>query len=428
MACTVRQVNYRGWDALELKNDCVSLAAVPDIGGRLMAYQLGPYSFLYNDPTLAGKLFTPEENQGDGSLAAWKNYGGDKTWPSPQGWENEDQWPGPPDPILDSGRYSYEAGMEAGCAWVRMVSPAGSSTGIQITRQLTLLPASTRVQAGLSFTNISHRRVRWSIWDVVQLDSSRRRPEGRLEADPSCVVTARLNPHSRFPRGFTVMFGEENNPQWTTDPECSLFIGKNLWEIGKVGLDSPGGWVAFSNPSAGFAFSERFSYDPSAGYPDQGATVEFWTVGKGRVANLDYEGSDIYLMETEVLSPFYPFEPGETRTTSIEWGACACTGMVSDVTPAGCVAEPLRVEPVVGGKIRLRGSFGVFDRGELWLSWKDAAGGTVESSSLGPVDPLHPVLLDAAAQVQAPPGATAIWLDVKAASSKSTAPLASASL
>ena len=51
---------------------------------------------------LAGKLFSPEENQGDGSLGAWKNYGGAKTWPAPQGWDNDQQWHGPPDPVLDT--------------------------------------------------------------------------------------------------------------------------------------------------------------------------------------------------------------------------------------------------------------------------------------------------------------------------------------
>ena len=36
------------------------------------------------------------------------NWGGDKVWLAPQGWENEDQWPGPPDPVLDGGAYHAE--------------------------------------------------------------------------------------------------------------------------------------------------------------------------------------------------------------------------------------------------------------------------------------------------------------------------------
>ena len=41
------------------------------------------------------------------TLVNWKNYGGAKTWPAPQGWDGAGQWPGPPDPVLDSGRYDF---------------------------------------------------------------------------------------------------------------------------------------------------------------------------------------------------------------------------------------------------------------------------------------------------------------------------------
>ena len=122
--CTVRRESFRGWDACYLENDVVRLAAVPDIGGRIMAYDLGPYPFLFVDPDLAGRLFTPQENQGDGSLAAWKNYGGDKTWPAPQGWDNDQQWHGPPDPVLDTGRYALDTLEADGAqAVIAMTSP-----------------------------------------------------------------------------------------------------------------------------------------------------------------------------------------------------------------------------------------------------------------------------------------------------------------
>jgi hypothetical protein len=31
-----------------------------------------------------------------------------KMWPAPQGWDNQQQWPGPPDPVLDGGPYTAE--------------------------------------------------------------------------------------------------------------------------------------------------------------------------------------------------------------------------------------------------------------------------------------------------------------------------------
>jgi hypothetical protein len=173
--CSVHRDSFRGWNACYLENEYIRLVAVPDIGGRIMAYDLGPYSFLWVNADVAGKLFTPEENQGDGSLGAWKNYGGDKTWPAPQGWDTDQQWPGPPDSVLDSGRYSLDRlVVEDDHAIVTMTSPPDPRTGVQITRQFTLYPNSSRVRVDLTFTNITDHPIRWGIWDVV--DDGRMNP------------------------------------------------------------------------------------------------------------------------------------------------------------------------------------------------------------------------------------------------------------
>ena len=410
--CSFERADFRGWEAVYLRNGFMTLVAVPDIGGRVMAYNLGDYPYLFVDPDLAGKLFTAEENQGDGSLAAWKNYGGDKTWPSPQGWDNNDQWHGPPDPLLDSGRYRVQK-LESNdqAATLQMVSLPDPRTGVQITRQVTLSQGGSRVTLELSFRNITERQIRWSIWDVVQLNAGRALPDGGLAPETACTVTAPMNPRSRFRRGFYVMFGNEDNPQWKIDAEKQLFMAQYMWEIGKIGLDSPAGWIAFSNSALGYAFAERFSYFPDAEYPDQGATVECWTVGRGKVANLDYEKSQIYLMETEVLSPFYSFQPGETHACRIEWGACRCAGQVVEVNEAGCVHQPLAVEAVQDG-LKLTGSFGVFDSGRLQLTWKDRPGTLMGTISIGEVSPLEMVEL---ANVFHPPSqATSLELQVLA--------------
>ncbi|HRW49681.1 MAG TPA: DUF4380 domain-containing protein, partial [Caldilinea sp.] len=214
-ALVAEPVTFRGWSAWRLANEFVQLIAVPKIGGRVMAYDLGDHPFLFVDPDLAGKLFSAEENQGDGSLAAWKNYGGDKTWPAPQGWENDEQWHGPPDPILDTGRYTVdEVVARPDRAAIAMTSPPDPRTGVQITRRFTLAPGSSRVQVDLTFRNVSEHAVRWGIWDVVQLNAARTLSDGSRTHDPTCTVTAPVNPQSRFARGFTVMFGADDNPQW----------------------------------------------------------------------------------------------------------------------------------------------------------------------------------------------------------------------
>ncbi len=411
--CSVRRDTFRGWRACFLENAFVRLVAVPDIGGRIMAYDLGPYPYLFVDPDLAGKLFTPEENQGDGTLAAWKNYGGDKTWPAPQGWDNDQQWHGPPDPVLDTGRYTLDMlAAQDDRALIAMTSPPDPRTGVQITRQFTLYPQSSRVRADLSFTNTTGRPIRWSIWDVVQLRAERQLEDGQLAYEPACIVTTPLNPDSKFPRGFRVMFGEEDNPQWQVDAQQGLFKAPYRWQIGKVGLDSVAGWIAFANATAGYAFAERFTVVPGAEYPDDGATVEIWTIGAGEVGNLNYEDSAIYLMETEVLGPLKNIPPGEKTAFTIEWGACRCPGPVIDVTEAGCLAAPLALEQLPDRYSRITASGGVFDAGTLQLAWRDAQRAVITIQSLGPVDPLTTLYLDRIVKV--PPQAAQLTLHVVA--------------
>ena len=411
--CTIATADFRGWQAASLSNGLVRLAAVPDIGGRLMAYDLGDYPYLFVAPDLAGKLFTTAENQGDGSLAAWKNYGGDKTWPAPQGWDGPEQWPGPPDAILDAGRYHLvELSSTGSEARLRMVSPAGSPTGVQITREARIAAGTSRVNLHLSFTNIADRPVRWSIWDVVQLRADRRVPDGRLTYEPGCVVTAPVNPHSRFPAGYNVMFGAPDNPQWRVDRDQGLFVGSYMFEIGKVGLDSLGGWIAFANTATGYALVERFVVEPEGEYPDAGAAIECWTVGRGQVASLSYdEASGPFLMEAEVLSPFRDIAPGAIASFDIEWSACRCAGPIIDVTAAGCVSRHLTVTSS-GGHAALAGAFGVFDVGRLELTWLDSSGAALASEHLESVTPLRLVQLDR--RTMPPAHAAGLRLDVVA--------------
>jgi hypothetical protein len=245
----------------------------------------------------------------------------------------------------------------------------------------------------------------------VQLRAERTTSDGCLTHEPGCIVTTPLNPASRFPKGYYVMFGDPANPQWGSDPDQGLFYGHYKWEVGKVGLDSRAGWAAFANTSAGYAFAVQFTTFPDQKYPDNGAGVEFWTVGRGQVANLDYEKSDIYLMECEVLSPFQHIAPGQTASFQIEWGAGRCTGPVVDVAEAGCASRKLHIERQ-GEYALIDGAFSVFDLGQLELKWIDRAGREIECVDLGPASPLAAVSIDRVCRV--PAGAAEARLVVNA--------------
>lgn len=425
--CTSRIDDFRGWSAAHIGNGLITVVVVPDIGGRIMAYDLGPYPFVYVDPHLAGELFTPEENLGDGTLAAWKNYGGDKTWPAPQGWETDEQWHGPPDPVLDTGRYTLDVlESDDDTATFEVTSPPDQRTGVQITRRATIRRGSSLVELRLTFRNVVQRPIRWSIWDVMQLRAERRLPDGSVTHEPECVVTAPVNPDSRYPRQFNVIFGDEDNPQWRVDDERGLFVAPYMWEIGKVGIDSPDGWIAFLNAASSYAFAERFDVAPEGTYPDDGATVECWTIGKGQVENLDYDDSDIYLMETEVLSPFYDIEPGEERSFTITWGSCRCPGeLIVHVSDGGCAGERLSAEKH-GDTIQLTGRFGTFYVGDLLLAWVGEDDRDLSTLPLKRATPLAAVTLDRV--VEPPPGALRAELRVLTAANGETRTLAGTDL
>jgi len=145
-------------------------------------------------------------------------------------------------------------------------------------------------------------------------------------------------------------------------------------------------------------------------YPDQGVSVECWTVGRGKVANLDYEQTSIYLMEVEVLSPYYSFEPGETKSFELAWGGCKVDNQVLDVQPAGCTTTGLNARNV-GSKLIVTGGFGIFDAGDLRMRWLDPKGKIVSDANIQSVNPNESVELSA--EFDAVPGAVMLQLLVK---------------
>src|SRR5207302_5944638 len=116
--------------------------------------------------------------------------------------------------------------------------------------------------------------VRWGLWGVTQLECAAR---------PGCQISVPLNPASRFAHGYDVLYGARDNPQWCTD--SSNFRAKYAGLLGKVGLDSQSGWVAFNDDD--WVFIHQFDVQPGATYPDGGATVEIWTHGPGIAAGVD---------------------------------------------------------------------------------------------------------------------------------------------
>jgi hypothetical protein len=398
----VARVSFHGWDGIRLSNGLIDAIAVPEIGGRLMQFSLGPYQYLFANPELLGKRFTFEEHAGDGSLLAWKNYGGDKTWPAPQGWERNDQWPGPPDPVLDSGRYEAQHHQTDHEASVTMISPPDDRTGLRIHRKLTLFASMSRLRLDLTFENVSERAIRWSIWDVAQLDCSV--PDGGANTD--CWLYIPTDSSAEAP--YRMMFGE-NNAQFHTQFRPGLMAVHYQGIVSKIGVHSPAGWLAFANQQAGYILQMRFAYERAGTYPDDGATVECWTESPGAPSPIPIR-SPGYLMEAEILSPMYLLQPGERVSHTIAWSAAFCPGPIVDATEVGCIHQPLQATTTPGNWAHLSGVFGCFMLGRAALVWLDDARNVLRATDIGQVSPLATLNIN---RIEPPPpGAAQVQIDI----------------
>jgi hypothetical protein len=388
---TVEEFSFHGWDGIRLSNGLVDAVCVPEIGGRLMQFSLGPRDYLFMNPDLLGQRFTYEEHAGDGELINWKNYGGDKTWPAPQGWDGEEQWPGPPDPVLDSGRYEYETNQDESSASLLMTSPPDARSGLRIRRLISLAAAGSRMQLDLSFENISNRTIRWSIWDVAQMACAT--VDGGLNDDCWLYIPTDLGRE----RPYEILFGDDN-PQYQLDAESGLLAVQYQGIVGKIGVHSPIGWIAFADRQSGFVLCMQFPYEPDAEYPDNGATVECWTESPGAPSPIPIR-SPGYILEAEVLSPLYTLEPEKIASQRVTWSAAYCPAPIVDVTDIGCVHQPLKVD-VNDGWARIRTVFGCFLVGRAEIECLDETGETNSRVDLGPVSPLRALHVDALTSVE----------------------------
>lgn len=403
---SVRKDKAAGWDGYVLDNGLARVSVAPAVGGRIIQYEVGGHEFFWVNKDLAGRAPAAD---GLGPGGAWLNYGGEKLWPAPQGKGGPDEWPGPPDGVLDGS--PHEAEIAGPGAALRLTSRDDARSGIRFSRLVRLAPAGTRVTIDANMKNISARPRRWAIWSVAQLDAADetgRGPNRRL------VAWCPMNPRSRFPPGFRVLFGPEDHPAYRPDAARSLLRVDYDYKVGKVGLDSPAGWAAVVDGRSGRVFVERFVHEAGRDYPD-GASVEFWLSGVGRYRDggRDHDMPDnlaetpLY-MESELLSPLAPLGPGEEYAWHYEWAAAHIGGAfpVVAVSEAGVTSEPLAIERR-GGKCALRGRFGVFAPGRVEAEILDADGRILRTFAAAPaVSPLEAVVLESAFDLPAVPPAS----------------------
>jgi hypothetical protein len=331
-------VNYQGWKCVKLSNQTTEVWIAPAIGGRIIQYAFRGHPFLWTNPELAGKVFPVEENA---YMEIWKNYGGDKIWPAPQGWDTQEQWPGPGDVVIEAP-YTYEVLKAKGKeVKVRITgSAAGGYAGVQFSREFTLRDGSSRLYLLTTMKNVSDRAVSWGIWSVTQMDF---RAKNEKTWNDRARIIIPLNLKSRWPEGFHVMFGQAASFNWKPDYDKRWMVVTYENLVGKIGLDASAGWAVLEDRAANMTFVQRFPYFPGQKYPDD-SSFEVWVAGKGefihkhalRVAPDDPKGR---LIEMEILSPQVTLPPGESYSFPTSWEAHP--GRLEQVKDLGKGYDPL---------------------------------------------------------------------------------------
>jgi len=270
-----------------LERGDLRLGLVPELGGRLLSVRHRGVELLWRNADHLDDALRGEYAPNSGQMGDWVNYGGDKTWPAPQGWSGPDEWAGPPDPVLDSGPYSVAADGDT----VTMTSAPDPRTGLRFTRVVTILDGGYWLD--LRAENVSDRPVRWALWNVTQL------PGGGS-------VTAGL----RRPEVVALVAGT-GTPEYTVDGDRLVVPPQDV--VGKLGVPGTAGWVSYG------ALTLSFDVDTAGEYPDEGSPLEIWLEHPlpSPLASLGNLDPPARIVELEVLGPLTTLEPGDSTGLTI---------------------------------------------------------------------------------------------------------------
>ncbi len=370
--------NIEEWFSLNVSNGLIALAVVPAIGGRVMDLSLGKTHVFYSNPRLRGKAISGSSSA-EPSLG--KNYGGSKVWPAPQGWTSEQEWPGPPDAVLDCGPYDWHTVLDPDTARIQLQSQHDDYTGITMGREIKVSAGSSSVKMLHTMSNTSRRPVRWSIWQVTQVNASR----GLEIFVPGT--------------GFHQVFGDKPYTSASFSAAEGRVRVKYDDQVAKLAVEANQGWFASLDRARGVVLAETFPVTPGASYPD-GAPVAFWISGRGTFTihgdRIDMSagagGCDPHV-ETEIMSPLTDLEPGDSFQLRTAWHVAAIDAQeIVSVNHCGAIGAPLMVQP--GSPARFTGSYGSFWDANLELFAYDRASQIVGAFDLGGVNPRRPVRLD----------------------------------
>ena len=182
-AVSVIPSTFHGWKSIVMRNRAAEVVIVPEIG-RVMQFNLidqpGP---LWLNPVLEKDMAADVEG--------WKNFGGDKAWPSPQvDWPKVTGRGWPPPSGFDAMPFTASIKMTAKGRQVQLVSPVDPTYGVRIQRTISLDRQKPVLTIKTEYKKVRGAPVRIGVWTITQL----------APPDRAFIL---LPPRSRFLCGYT---------------------------------------------------------------------------------------------------------------------------------------------------------------------------------------------------------------------------------
>jgi hypothetical protein len=261
----IEKVPFLGWqEAYRLSLGEAAMVVVTEIGPRILSLSAG------GGPNL---LFVDEGLAGQQGGAEWVNYGGHRIWVSP---ETASTY------APDNGRCEVEVSDDG----LTALSPVEPRTGLR--KRLTIAAQGRRFVVEQGVLNTVATVYTGAVWALtcVAPGGVIAFPWGRGgdNWDLKKVV---------YWKKWIAVGTDVNSQQWQPGPD--LFKVVPTGEVGKVGTNSPEGWIALCREDATFVKAHRWV--SGARYPDEDCSMQIYTCPQ--------------LVEMETLSPLTTFWPGE---------------------------------------------------------------------------------------------------------------------
>jgi len=267
---------------IELSNDSVRVVLEPNLGGRVLAYELKGKNVLYVDDSQDGLIYEGKNLHPSGGRC---DIGPEKTVPA--------------HPLLYLGKWQARV---TGDREAEMISQKDSVTGVQLIRKFRLAKSGSRLEFTQVIKNVSHSTKSYCHWS-------------RTFVKGSGISLAPLNPQSRYPKKY-IVYGPGNIMNFMPESEVSIRIREGILEIlappsqPKIVTDTEQGWLAYITQDNQL-FIKKYPVYPSRIYGEMAAST----------ACVYYK--PLYC-EIEPIGPMETIAPGKESTFTEYWYLFDC--------------------------------------------------------------------------------------------------------